>query len=57
MFRYLLTRTSPLVHDFGEAQRERLAEISERCPVHKTLANGVVFSDSATFGWNPASEQ
>ncbi len=36
--------------DFDEAQRKRLAEVSERCPVHKTLANGVVFSDSATFG-------
>ena len=36
--------------DFDEAQRKRLAEISERCPVHKTLANGVVFSDDATFG-------
>lgn len=36
--------------DFNEAQRKRLAEVSERCPVHKTLANGVVISDSATFG-------
>ena len=36
--------------DFDEVQRKRLAEVSERCPVHKTLANGVVFSDSATFG-------
>ncbi len=36
--------------DFDEVQRKRLAAISERCPVHKTLANGVVFSDSATFG-------
>ena len=36
--------------DFDEVQRKRLAEISERCPVHKTLANGVVLSDSATFG-------
>ena len=36
--------------DFDEAQRKRLAEIAERCPVHKTLANGVVFSDHATFG-------
>ena len=35
--------------EFDEAQRKRLAEISERCPVHKTLARGVVFSDSATF--------
>lgn len=35
--------------DFDEAQRQRLAEIVERCPVHKTLANGVTFSDHATF--------
>lgn len=35
--------------DFDEAQRQRLAEIVERCPVHKTLANGVTFSDNATF--------
>jgi putative redox protein len=35
--------------DFDEAQRQRLAEIVERCPVHKTLAKGVTFSDHATF--------
>ena len=35
--------------DFDEAQRRRLAEIAERCPVHKTLAHGVVFSDNTTF--------
>ena len=35
--------------DFDYAQQRRLAEIAERCPVHKTLANGVVFSDSARF--------
>ena len=35
--------------DFDEAQRRRLAEISERCPVHRTLANGVAFSDNVTF--------
>lgn len=35
--------------DFDEAQRRRLAEIVERCPVHKTLENGVGFSDHATF--------
>ena len=36
--------------DFDEAQRKRLAQIAERCPVHKTLANGVAFEDHATFG-------
>lgn len=40
----------PISGDFDQVQRKRLAEISERCPVHKTLSNGVVFSDSATFG-------
>ena len=32
-----------------DAQRARLAEIAARCPVHKTLANGVTFEDSAEF--------
>ncbi len=36
--------------DFDDAQRKRLAQIAERCPVHKTLAHGVVFEDNATFG-------
>ena len=35
---------------FDEAQRKRLAQVAERCPVHKTLANGVRFEDNATFG-------
>ncbi len=36
--------------DFDEAQRKRLAQIAQRCPVHKTLAHGVAFDDNATFG-------
>jgi uncharacterized OsmC-like protein len=36
--------------NFDAAQRARLAQIAQRCPVHKTLANGVVFEDNATFG-------
>ena len=36
--------------NFDDAQRKRLAQIAERCPVHKTLAHGVVFEDHATFG-------
>ncbi len=36
--------------DFDEAQRKRLVQIAERCPVHKTLAHGVAFEDHATFG-------
>jgi len=36
--------------NFDDAQRKRLAQIAERCPVHKTLAHGVEFEDNATFG-------
>jgi putative redox protein len=36
--------------DFDEAQRKRLAQIATRCPVHKTLANGMQIKDNATFG-------
>lgn len=35
--------------DFDEAQQKRLAQIATRCPVHKTLAHGVQFTDRATF--------
>ncbi len=35
--------------DFDDAQRKRLAQIVERCPVHKTLGHGVAFEDNATF--------
>lgn len=35
--------------DFDDAQRKRLAQVAERCPVHKTLANGVEIFDSVTF--------
>lgn len=34
---------------FDEPQRERLAQVAARCPVHKTLANGVHLVDSITF--------
>jgi uncharacterized OsmC-like protein len=36
--------------DFDDSQRKRLAQIAERCPVHKTLANGILFEDHASFG-------
>ncbi len=36
--------------DFDAAQQKRLAQIAQRCPVHKTLARGVQFEDHATFG-------
>lgn len=35
--------------DFDDAQKKRLAQIVERCPVHKTLAHGIVIKDRATF--------
>lgn len=35
--------------DFDEAQRTRLAEIARKCPVHKTLAKGMVFDERVTF--------
>ncbi len=38
--------------DFDEAQRKRLAQIAQRCPVHKTLAHGVEFEDNASFSGN-----
>ena len=36
--------------NFDDSQRKRLAQIAERCPVHKTLAHGIEFEDNATFG-------
>jgi putative redox protein len=39
-----------LLGPFGEAQRKRLAQVAQRCPVHKTLAKGIHFVDSVTFG-------
>ena len=34
---------------FTDAQRNRLAQVAERCPVHKTLANGVQIVDVVQF--------
>ena len=36
--------------DFDEATRSRLQEIAVRCPVHKTLAAGVVFDETVFAG-------
>jgi putative redox protein len=44
-----ITSSVHIEGDFTDAQRQRLAQIVERCPVHKTLANGVAFEDKATF--------
>lgn len=35
--------------DFDSAQKKRLVEVAQRCPVHKTLANGVRMSDDVSF--------
>jgi putative redox protein len=35
---------------FTEAQRERLAEVATRCPVHKTLERGITFDDHVVVG-------
>lgn len=34
---------------FTDEQRERLREIAQRCPVHKTLENGVTFTSEELF--------
>ena len=36
--------------DFDDAQRKRISDIATRCPVHKTLTNGIHIDDVATFG-------
>ncbi|MCH8135868.1 MAG: OsmC family protein [Proteobacteria bacterium] len=50
-----ITTNVHIVGDFDEAQRKRLAQIAQRCPVHKTLAQGVQFEDHATFDAGNAS--
>ena len=52
-----IERITSKVHiegNFDDTQRKRLAQIAERCPVHKTLAHGVEFDDKATFGQEAA---
>ena len=34
---------------FDEAQRKRLGQVASRCPVHKTLTNGVQITDTVAF--------
>ena len=34
---------------FDEAQRKRLAQIAQRCPVHKTLRKGLDIADTVLF--------
>ena len=45
----MITSNIDIRGDFDEAQRRRLAQIVERCPVHKTLGRGLAFEDNATF--------
>lgn len=45
----MITSNVHISGDFDAAQKKRLAQIATRCPVHKTLANGVSFRDNATF--------
>ncbi len=45
-----ITSNVHITGDFDKAQRKRLAQIAERCPVQKTLAHAVAFEDHATFG-------
>ncbi len=35
--------------DFDDAQRARLEEIAQKCPVHRTLEAGLVFDETVTF--------
>ena len=44
-----ITSDVRITGDFDDAQKKRLAQIAERCPVHKTLAHGIVFEDRAIF--------
>lgn len=44
-----ITSNVHILGDFDDAQKKRLAQISQRCPVHKTLAHGIAFEDNATF--------
>lgn len=36
--------------DFDEATRDRLIQIAQRCPVHKTLEKGIVFDETVYAG-------
>jgi len=38
-----------LAGDFDDAQRKRLTQVASRCPVHKTLENGIAFTDNVQF--------
>lgn len=48
-FIQMITSNVHIAGDFDDAQKKRLTQIVNRCPVHKTLANGVRITDHATF--------
>ncbi len=35
---------------FSEEEADRMGEIAVRCPVHRTLANGITFTESVVVG-------
>ena len=37
-------------YDMDEAQRQRLHDVADRCPVHRTLTKGVVVVDADPEG-------
>jgi len=45
----MVTSNIDIRGNFDDAQRKRLAQIVERCPVHKTLGHGVRFEDNTIF--------
>lgn len=36
--------------DFTDAERKRLGEIAQRCPVHKTMEKGITFTEQVIVG-------
>ena len=43
-------RSDVTIHgELTAAQRARLAQVAQRCPVHKTLAHGLHIDDAVTF--------
>lgn len=44
-----------LYGEFDDAQRARLTQVAERCPVHRTLMNGLSFENRVAFHPPPGS--
>jgi len=42
--KYVMSRTLTLTGELDDEQRQRLVEIAEKCPVHKTLAGEIVIN-------------